>query len=111
MTEAAEIAKGLTEAQRRTILMFKSNATGKLYHCPTFRDRGRMRRSLEQLKLCGPSGIMTKLGLSVRAVLQEKGLRAEVARLRGLFAQLACDTDACAVSRQYARAALESKGG
>jgi hypothetical protein len=35
-----------------------------------------------------------------------EALNAEVARLRGLFASLAIDADACAVSRQYARAAL-----
>ena len=35
-----------------------------------------------------------------------KELEAENERLRGLFAALAIDPDACAVSRQYARAAL-----
>jgi hypothetical protein len=36
-------------------------------------------------------------------------LSAEVERLRGLFAGLAIDADACAVARQYARAALGAK--
>jgi hypothetical protein len=35
-----------------------------------------------------------------------EALTAENERLRGLFAALAIDPDACAVARQYARAAL-----
>ena len=43
-----------------------------------------------------------------RMDLQDRieALTAENERLRGLFAALAIDPDACAVARQYARAAL-----
>lgn len=46
-----------------------------------------------------------------KEIIREKNARiealtAENERMRGLFAALAIDPDACAVARQYARAAL-----
>jgi hypothetical protein len=73
MTDPAEIAKGLTEAQRR--------------HLPTMRDgiwnlannRGGMYLGLAASHIVERKGPreaqyrITQLGISVRAVLQEKG--------------------------------------
>lgn len=70
MDDVVKIAEGLTDAQRRSIRMFRQSACGKNWHCPTYRDMGQMRRSLEAAGIISNKGIATKRGLAVRAHLE-----------------------------------------
>lgn len=72
MNEAERIAANLTKSQIGAVLRFRLSADGKHYHCPAYRDGGQMRRSLEALGICGPDGIMSKLGLRVRTILEKQ---------------------------------------
>ena len=84
MTEAEEIAKGLTEAQRKMVLASEPGGWGRSDTAIGVPLRGlqfRTARSLEKMRLGEYSFgscfedlyFNNQLGLSVRAVLQEKG--------------------------------------
>jgi hypothetical protein len=66
------VAEGLSEAQKRTVLRFRTSAAGNNLHCPVYRDCGQMARSLEAVGILSRNGIATKLGKAVRTYLQEQ---------------------------------------
>jgi hypothetical protein len=67
MTDAEEIAKGLTEAEQEALLWTASAAPGE----QSGEELGEAIASLLNARILGVKP--TPLGLSVRAVLQEKG--------------------------------------
>lgn len=70
--EIERIAEGLSEAQRRSILMFRKSSTGNNLHCPAYRDNGQMARSLQAAGILSARGFATRLGKAVRTHLQEQ---------------------------------------
>ena len=65
-----EIADQLTPQERHAVMLFKHNYLGRHRRFPFFRDKGVMLRRMVALGIASRKGIITKLGLEVRAILE-----------------------------------------
>lgn len=75
VSNAEQVAAGLTEAQRGAILNAAPGATPKPLFVPVYRDMGRLAASLRDLglaKVHARGTALTRLGLAVREILRRE---------------------------------------
>lgn len=70
MDDVGEIARRLSDGQRRAMLSALSHMGGKALYLLTYRDRGVLVGSLKALKLANREGKLSVLGLAVRNYLK-----------------------------------------